>query len=136
MDGPNVNLKLLDSLRSSPDAGDQKLLEIGTCGLHVLHRAFQTGHSASSWSVNEFLRSAYGLFKDSLARRADYTAATGSMLFPQNFCQVCWLANVDVATRALEFYQISRRTGICRRYQPHFRAITHVSRSKRLVMIR
>jgi hypothetical protein len=102
MDGPNVNLKLLESLSSSHDESDRKLLNIGTCGLHVLHGAFQNGHSASGWSVNEFLRSAYCLSKDSPARRADYSAVTGSIVFPKKFCQVRWLANVDVATRALE----------------------------------
>jgi hypothetical protein len=102
MDGPNVNLKLLESLRNSRDEGDRKLLEIGTCGLHVLHGAFQTGHSASGWAVNEFLRSAYGLFKDSPARRADYASVTGSSVYPKKFCQVRWLNNVEVATRALE----------------------------------
>ena len=41
-------------------------------------------------------------FKNSPARCADYTSLTGSSVFPKKFCQVRWLANVDVATRALE----------------------------------
>jgi len=102
MDGPSVNWKFLESLRESRDGDDRKLLDIGLCGLHVLHGALQTGHSASGWSVNEFLRAIYGLFKDSPARRADFTAITGSTLYPKKFCQVRWVENVSVATRALD----------------------------------
>lgn len=102
MDGPSVNWKFLDSLRGSRDESDRKLIDIGSCGLHVLHGALQAGHRASGWSVNEFLRAIYGLFKDSPARRADFTAVTGSTTFPKKFCQVRWIENVNVANRALE----------------------------------
>jgi hypothetical protein len=45
MDGPSVNWKFLESLQSNihPDAADPKLLDLGSCGLHVIHGAFQTG---------------------------------------------------------------------------------------------
>jgi hypothetical protein len=49
MDGPNVNLKLLNDMRSNRGESDRKLIDIGTCGLHVVHGAFQTGHTASGW---------------------------------------------------------------------------------------
>jgi len=42
------------------------------------------------------------LFKDSPARRADFTAITGSTCFAKKFCAVRWVENVDVASRALE----------------------------------
>ena len=102
MDGPSVNWKFLESLRESRDEMDRQLIDIGSCGLHVLHGALQTGHTASGWSVNEFLRSIYGLFKDSPARRANFTDITGSTVFPLKFCQIRWVENVNVATRALE----------------------------------
>lgn len=46
MDGPNVNLKLQkmfieDRKRTDPDVPD--LIDIGTCSLHVVHGAMQTG---------------------------------------------------------------------------------------------
>ena len=44
----------------------------------------------------------YTLFKDSPARRADYIALTVSTKFPKKFCQVQWVENAAVATRALE----------------------------------
>ena len=104
MDGPSVNWKFLSSFAAStrPDACDPVLFDLGSCGLHVVHGAFQTGHKAAGWTVNELLRSMYGLFKDSPARRADYTAVTGSVCFPKKFCQVRWLANAEVAARAIE----------------------------------
>jgi len=104
MDGLSVNWKFFEALRVGVDAADPQLLELGSCGLHVIHGAFQTGHKAAGWSVNEMLRSMYGLFKDSPARRADYISQTGNSMFPKKFCQVRWLANVDVATRAIEVF--------------------------------
>jgi len=104
MDGPAVNWKFLESLdthlRSDPSA--RVLLELGSCGLHIIHGSLQTGHKASGWDVNAYLRAMYSLFKDSPARRADYTRVTGSTKFPKKFCTVRWVENASVASRALE----------------------------------
>jgi hypothetical protein len=104
MDGPAVNWKFLQSLDTflSQDGKATVLLDLGSCGLHVVHGALQTGHKVSTWNVNAWLRAMYSLFKDSPARRADYIAITGSMKFPKKFCQVRWVENVGVAARALE----------------------------------
>lgn len=102
MDGPNVNLKFLDSMKSNLDDNQRQLIDIGSCGLHVLHGAFRTGHDKAGWSINDFLRAIYWLFKDSPARRADFTASTGSTRFAKKFCAVRWVENVDVASRALQ----------------------------------
>ena len=74
MDGPSVNWKFPESFAASTrtEASDPQLFDLGSCGLHVIHGAFQTGHKAAGWAVNELLRSMYGLFKDSPARRSDY----------------------------------------------------------------
>ena len=42
------------------------------------------------------------LIGQKMFRRADFTTITGSSLFPKKFCQVRWVENVNVATRALE----------------------------------
>jgi len=104
MDGPSVNWKFLETFAANtrPDSTDPTLFDLGSCGLHVVHGAFQTGHKAAGWTVNETLRGMYGLFKDSPARRADYTTQTGSTTFPKKFCQVRWIGNEAVATRAIE----------------------------------
>jgi len=102
MDGPSVNLKFLDNMKSNLSDDQRKLIDIGSCGLHVLHGAFRTGHDKAGWAINDFLRAIYSLFKDSPARRADFTAITGSNRFAKKFCAVRWVENVDVASRALE----------------------------------
>lgn len=102
MDGPAVNWKFLDLLSDSMEENGSKLLNLGSCGLHVIHGAFQSGHQATGWKVNAYLRGIYYLFKDSPARRAVYTEITGSKVFPKKFCQVRWCENVSVAERAIE----------------------------------
>jgi hypothetical protein len=88
MDGPAVNYKFLDDLKVDlQDSNtDRELLSLGSCGLHVVHGAFQTGHKTSSWNNNSVLRALYTLFKDSQARRADYIRITASSTFPKKFC--------------------------------------------------
>jgi len=104
MDGPAVNWKFLDllAINLDEDMTQTKLLELGSCGLHVIHGAMQYGHKASGWAVNAYLRVLYGLFRDSPARRADYIAITGSVVFAHKFCQMRWVENVAVAERALD----------------------------------
>jgi hypothetical protein len=105
MDGPSVNWKFVKLLSSKlREISDMKLLELGSCGLHAVHGAIQTGHGASGWTVNATLKAMYSLFKDSPARRADFTSVTGSSKFPLKFCQIRWVENVIVAERALEVY--------------------------------
>ena len=103
MDGPNVNWKLIDILKpeiqSSPS--DPALLELGSCGLHILHGSYETGLKATGWQINSFLSNLYYLFKDSPARRADYSRITGSALFAKKFCATRWLDNTPALERAL-----------------------------------
>jgi len=44
MDGPNVNLKFLETVQSERAQNEQhQLIDIGSCGLHTIHGAFKTG---------------------------------------------------------------------------------------------
>jgi hypothetical protein len=92
MDGPNVNLKLQrlleeDIRKQTP----MKLIEIGTCGLHILHNAFRAGCAATSWDIEGFISACYHLFHDSPARRDDFLDASRSAAdearFPMKFCK-------------------------------------------------
>ena len=98
MDGPSVNWKFLETLKDSrhQHQQDRQLLELGSCGLHVIHGALQSGHSAAGWNVNSVLRAMCNVFKDSPARRSDYIHITGSTKFPKKFCQVRWVENTTV----------------------------------------
>jgi hypothetical protein len=103
MDGPSVNWKFLDlyNIVFQEYHDGNKLLEVGSCGLHIVHGSLQHGHKAAGWSVNSRLRALHNLFKDSPARRAQFTSVTSSTLFPLKFCQVRWVENNKVANRAL-----------------------------------
>ena len=77
MDGPNVNWALQDILENYHKEEDPKassLLNIGTCGLHVLHGAYKTGHNKVDWELDKIFKAAHGIFKHSPTRRADYLA--------------------------------------------------------------
>ena len=58
MGGPNVNLKFLDQLIDQLEIQSEKsMLDMGSCGLHVVHVAFQNGHKNAKWNGNTALRS-------------------------------------------------------------------------------
>ena len=65
MDGPNVNWTFHDTLaefrrEENPDC--PCLIVIGSCGLHVVHGAYQTGLKATDWEQDKNLKAAYGIF--------------------------------------------------------------------------
>ena len=104
MDGPNVNLKFyrdfLDERQNfQPDIPIP--IDIGSCGLHIIHGAFKTGFDETGWKIDNILRSLGYLFNDSPARRADYTDITSSMIFPLKFCGTRWIEDAAVADRAV-----------------------------------
>lgn len=103
MDGPNVNHKVHSMLQNDLKENCSKsLLDIGSCGLHIIHGAFKTGLRHTFWNLNKFLYDIFNLFKDSPARRADFKRLTGSDTFPLKFCSVRWVENVSVAQRAID----------------------------------
>ena len=103
MDGPNVNWAVFKKLSEQVcDNTGRNLLNVGSCGLHTVHGAIQTGLSKSSWDLDNILTSAYQLFKDSPARREDYRATTGSSSFPLKFVKHRWVENVPVLQRFIE----------------------------------
>lgn len=104
MDGPNVNHKFYrdytdERKKMHPDTSN--LVDIGSCGLHVVHGAFKTGANTTGWQIDNLLRSLWYLFADSPARRADYTTITASETFPLQFCSTRWVEDVSVAERAV-----------------------------------
>lgn len=67
MDGPNVNLRFLKDLQENEDC--KKFIDIGTCGLHILHNAFKTSFNDIEWKIGEFLKALFYLFENQPARR-------------------------------------------------------------------
>ena len=75
MDGPNVNWAMLEvvcDFRKSENPNASEQLNIGSCGVHVMHGAYQTSHTTNNWEVGKTLKAGYGVFKMSPARRSDY----------------------------------------------------------------
>ena len=94
MDGPNVNLKFLKEVSSNREANlNHKLVDIGTCSLHVVHGGFKTGEMKSEFGVSKVLKGAFQLLHDTPARREDYEAVTSSTAYPLSFCGTQWVEN-------------------------------------------
>ena len=75
MDDPNVNwkmLKLVKEDRKSQDPTSPDMLELGSCGHHVVHGAYYTGQNSTNWKLGKSLKSFHTLFKKSPAKRSDY----------------------------------------------------------------
>ena len=84
MDGPSVNWKFLDAFNDDfEEKFETTLLEMGSCGLDVLHGAFQNGRKNAVWNINSVSRSFYKFFHDSPTRRADYLSIATCDKFPK-----------------------------------------------------
>ena len=117
MDGPHVNWKFADELaayRQAEDPNAPDLINIGSCGLHVIHGAYGTAQGVTNWEIQKTLKAAHGIFKGSSARRADYLDDNGidnvhdqstKCNFPLKFCGHRWLENGKAITRFLEIIE-------------------------------
>ena len=102
MDGPNVNWKFARTLsKGRTENGLSDLIDIGSCPLHVINGAFQTGSMASSWNLKKILKAEWQIIHDSPARREDFMSVTSSSVFPLPFCATRWVENKKVADRAI-----------------------------------
>lgn len=106
MDGPNVNWLFMKKLKEKTKMceEDPDILDLGSCGLHVVHGAFQMGVKKTGWEVVQFLKAIYSVFKDSPARRSDFRQVTSCCVFPIKFCDCRWLENVPVCERAIQIF--------------------------------
>ena len=87
MDGPNVNLKFYQEfVQKRKDENYHSLIDIGSCGLHVIHGSLGTGVDDSQWALKKLMKGAYQLFHDIPALRDDYESITGSTTYPFSYC--------------------------------------------------
>ena len=105
-DGPHVNKGILEMLISKRNEKDYPgLLEIGSCGLHVIHGAFKTGmESQDCWQLKNVFKAMYNLFHDSPARRQIFMQVTDTNVFAKRFCPTRWVESESVAERAIEIW--------------------------------
>ena len=98
MDGPNVNLKFYTDLTKERNSEElPQLLNIGSCGLHIVHGGLQKGVNESGWKLGHLMRSLWQLFHDTPARCEDFVKLTGSTVFPLKFCPHRLVEDVVVA---------------------------------------
>ena len=83
MGGPGVKWNFFGELKEkvNPDFGTT-VVNIGSCGLHVVHNSCKIGIDATGWQVSSFPFSLYYLSKDGLAKREDFVTISGSTLMP------------------------------------------------------
>ena len=87
MDGPSVNWKFLNEVsKRRKDDELHALIEIGSCGLHIIHGAFKSGAEMTNWNIKQVLKGAFQILHDTPARREDYESVTGSIIYPLFFC--------------------------------------------------
>lgn len=111
MDGPNVNLKFEELLKSS-EAFEQlntSILSIGTCPLHITHNGFKAGILKLDFSVDSLAIDINFFFKLSAARRADYIdigSVTDTLShFLQKHSSTRWVTLKKVCCRLLEQFE-------------------------------
>ncbi|XP_065665582.1 uncharacterized protein LOC136087006 [Hydra vulgaris] len=82
------------------------LIDIGTCGLHTINGALQTGAKATGWNIKKLLSSIYQIFHESPSRASDYERIAGatSSDFPYMFCSTRWAENQSVAKKAIQVW--------------------------------
>ena len=105
MDGPNVNWKFYTDLTKERNSEElPQLLNIGSCGLHIIHGGLQKGVNESGWKLDHLMRSLWQLFHDTPVRREDFVKPTGSTVFPLTFCPHRWVEDVVMAERAHQLW--------------------------------
>ena len=104
-DGPNVNLKVLKIISDQREEGNHlPLIDIGTCGLHTVHRSLQNGIVSSGWKVEYILNWMWNLLKESPARREVYERITKADVYPLPYCKTRWCESEQTAERAAEIW--------------------------------
>ena len=64
MDGPAVNIKFHEIMqRDILQEYSHSLIDIGSCGLHILHNAFKKGADSTQWDLASILSGLYFFLK-------------------------------------------------------------------------
>ena len=86
MDGPSVNHKFLKLLKVDwQKLLVHKLIDIGSCNLHIISGAFKTGAQKTGWNIDKTLKGSYQIFHETPARREDYELVNSCDSYPKFF---------------------------------------------------
>ena len=109
MDGPSTNWNILNVVSNHLVAnGYKNLIEIGSCSVHTVHDAFQTGAtflSNKDRESNKAFEAMYKIFNESSAGHDVYLKEENSSKFPIKFCETGWIEDKEIAEHALEFWE-------------------------------
>ena len=82
MDGPNVNWGVLRLIREEGSKQEfPGIVNIGSCGLHNVQRAFESGMEVSELSLGKVLKGPWLLSHDSLAQRDTFGMFLNGMIY-------------------------------------------------------
>ena len=100
-DRPNVNLAFLKKYAGVREEKElDPLIDLGTCGLHVVHGSMKAGAMASEWELQKLLKAMWQFIYDAPARRAMYENISESTDYPAKFCGHRWCENEKCAEKA------------------------------------
>ena len=73
VDGPNINRKIYDKLVEERGENEHLpgLINVGSCGLHVVYGAFRSGAQKTKWGVKSIVKALYKLFDGCPAKREE-----------------------------------------------------------------
>ncbi len=107
-DGPNVNKSLKKQLNDEVVAlGGKRLVDIGSCNLHIVHNSFHAGLSVVNgrWSVDDLLNDVFQFFKKFPSRSADFgkiqEALQAEKLAFKRYVSNRWLSIGPVSARII-----------------------------------
>ena len=84
--------------------GLPSLINISSCGPHIVHKALKTPVTATKWSLNGTSKSIYTLLHETHATRTDYVSITECGKFPFAYCATLWVKDKKVGDRAVEIW--------------------------------
>ena len=67
MDGPNVKWCVFDKTHAEREKHNHApLFNVGSCGLHSIHGAFETGMTSNQWEIGKVLKSMFSYLTNHL----------------------------------------------------------------------
>ena len=73
IDGPNTNCAVLNKVKDYGNKNElPQIIDIGPCGLQVVHGAFKTGVKVTVWQLEKILKAMWKLFNNLPATRDLY----------------------------------------------------------------
>ena len=71
------------------------LLDIGTCGIHIIHGSLKNAEKASEWDTGKVLKSMSKILVDFPARMKIFEKITESDVYPLPCCGHIWCENAN-----------------------------------------